>query len=140
MTWLIVHAAATWFMVGLIWTIQSVHYPLFVRVDAADLAGYENEHTTRMGRLLAIPAGLEVLTGAVLVWTRPDGVGLWLVLVAGALLVATWTTTVLVQVPLHRRLSDQPDTSLVVKLVRGNWIRTGLWTARGVLVAVMLLV
>lgn len=138
MTWLIVHAAATWFMVGLIWTIQSVHYPLFARVGAGDLIGYESEHTERMVRLLAIPAGVEISTGAALVWTRPAGVGLWLVLVAGALLVAIWTATAFVQVPLHRRLGDQPDASVVVQLVRSNWLRTGLWTVRAVLVAVML--
>ena len=32
MTWLIVHAVSTWFMVGLIWMIQTVHYPLFARL------------------------------------------------------------------------------------------------------------
>ena len=138
MTWLIAHAAATLFMVGLIWTIQSVHYPLFARVGAADLISYENEHTLRMVRLLAIPAGLEISTGAALMWARPSGVGLWLVLLAGALLVAIWTSTVFVQVPLHRRLADQPDGSVVVQLVRSTWLRTALWTGRGVLVVVML--
>jgi hypothetical protein len=137
MTWLTIHAAATWFMVGLIWTIQSVHYPLFARVGGAELISYENEHTTRILRLLAIPAGLEISTGAVLVWIRPAGVGLWLVLVAGALLVAIWTTTAFVQVPLHRRLGDQPDGTVVQRLVRSNWLRTGLWTVRGMLVIVM---
>lgn len=138
MTWLIIHAAATWFMVGLIWTIQSVHYPLFARVGGADLIAYENEHATRMLRLLAVPAGLEISTGAVLVWIRPAGVGLWLVLVSGVLLVAIWTITAFVQVPLHRRLGDQPDGSVVQLLVRSNWLRTGLWTVRGMLVGAML--
>lgn len=138
MTWLIVHATATWFMVGLIWTIQSVHYPLFARVGAGNLVGYENEHTERMVRLLAIPAAVEISTGAALVWTRPAGVGVWLVLVAGALLVAIWTATAFVQVPLHRRLGEQPDAAVVAQLVSSNWLRTGLWTVRGVLVAVML--
>lgn len=138
MTWLIVHAAATWFMVGLIWTIQSVHYPLFARVGAADLTGYENEHTFRMLRLLAVPAGVEIATGAALVWTRPPGVGLVPVLIAGVFLVVIWTITAFVQVPLHRRLGDQPDHSVVSQLVRSNWLRTGLWTVRGMLVTGML--
>lgn len=139
MTWLIVHAAATWFMVGLIWTIQTVHYPLFARVGAADFVGYEKEHTTRMARLLAVPAGVEIVTGATLVWTRPGEVGLWLVMVAGALLVAIWVTTALVQVPLHRRLGDERDGTSLGHLVLSNWSRTGLWTARGILVTAMLL-
>ena len=138
MTWLIIHATATWFMVGLIWTIQSVHYPLFARVGAGELIDYEKEHAERMVRLLAIPAVVEISTGAALVWTRPAEVGLWLVLATGALLVAIWTATAFVQVPLHRRLGGQPDTTAVAQLVRSNRLRTGLWTIRGVLVAVML--
>jgi len=45
-------------MVGLIWAIQSVHYPLFALVGDADFVGHENEHNARMGKLPAIPSGL----------------------------------------------------------------------------------
>ena len=68
---LILHAAATWFMVGLIWTIQSGHYPLVARVGERSFSAYEAEHTSRMARLLAVPAGIEVITGAGLLWFRP---------------------------------------------------------------------
>jgi len=138
-TLLIVHAAATWFMVGLIWTIQSVHYPLFARVGSDGFAAYEAEHASRMGRLLAVPAGLEVASAAALVWERPDGVGLLVVLVAGVLLVAIWIITAVVHVPLHGRLHEGPDPVAVRRLVAGNRIRTGLWTARGLFVVGMLL-
>ncbi len=139
MTALIVHAAATWFMVGLIWTIQLVHYPLFSRVDAAGFASYEAEHAGRMGRLLVFPAGVEVVTGAALVWSRPSGVGLPVVLISGSLLAAVWITTALVQAAEHRRLHQGKDQQSIDRLVRTNWVRTALWTARGVLVAAMLL-
>jgi hypothetical protein len=138
MSVLIAHAAATWFMVGLIWTIQSVHYPLFVRVGPPSFERYESEHTHRMARLLAIPAGLEVGTGLALVWTRPEGLGLTPVLMSGALLAIIWVTTAVVQVPLHKRLTAGYDRSVVLRLVKSNWLRTGVWTARGVLVTTML--
>lgn len=140
MTWLIVHAVSTWFMVGLIWTIQTVHYPLFARVGDDTFVRYEQEHTSRMGKLLALPAGVEIVTGAALVWTRPGEVGLGLVMVAGALLLAIWVTTALMQVPLHRRLGSGRDDATIRHLVRRNRLRTGLWTARGVLVTAMLVV
>jgi len=120
-------------------TVDADEHGTLPRVGDTDFVGYENEHTTRMGRLLAIPAGLEIATGAVLVWTRPTGVDLWLVVVAGVLLVAIWVTTALVQVPLHRRLGDERDGSALEQLVRSNWFWTGLWTARGMLVAAILL-
>lgn len=138
MSLLTVHAAATWFMVGLIWTIQSVHYPLFARVGPGDFPDYETEHTNRMARLLVIPAGLEVITGLALVWFRPEGLPLTVVLIAGSLLAIIWIATALVQVPLHRDLTKHYDRVVVAKLVRSNWLRTGVWTVRGGLVTFML--
>ena len=88
--------------------------------------------------MLVIPAGLEVATGLALVWSRPEGLGLSPVLLAGMVLAIIWVTTALVQVPLHRRLQDGYDRSVVAKLVKSNWLRTGLWTARGALVIAML--
>jgi hypothetical protein len=72
---LVIHFTATWFMVGLIWTIQVVHYPLFHRVDTPSFLRYEAEHTRRMGWLLAGPASLEVSTAAALVWFVPARLG-----------------------------------------------------------------
>ncbi len=136
---LVVHAAATWFMVGLIWTIQAVHYPLFRLVGEDGFTAYEAAHTARMGRLLAVPAGAEVVTAALLVRLRPDGVPLWLVLAAGAVLAGLWVTTALVQVPLHRRLGEAPEAAALAHLTATNWWRTAGWTLRGLLVGTMLL-
>lgn len=136
---LVIHIMATWFMVGLIWTIQVVHYPLFQRVGAASFPSYEAEHTRRMGWLLAGPASLEVSTAAALVWFRPSAVGLGLVLTAGVILAGLWVTTALRQVPLHRQLTTAPTTAAIRRLVDSNWFRTAGWTLRGILVSTMLL-
>ena len=138
MTLLIVHAAATWFMAGLIWTIQIVHYPLFRRVGPDAFPHYEAGHTTRIGALLAVPAPIEVLTAAALVWSRPAGVPMWLVLLGGTLLAAAWIMTALVQVPLHRRLSTDPAPAVMQRLTASNWWRTAAWTGRAAAAAVML--
>lgn len=138
MTLLAAHAAATWFMVGLIWTIQAVHYPLFARVGAAEFVAYERSHTTRMGRLLVAPAGAEVILAAALVLARPAGVSPTVVWIGGGLLAAAWVITALVHVPLHGRLSSGRDDRDLGRLVRTNWWRTGLWTVRGALAASLL--
>lgn len=40
--WLVlVHAAAVWFMTGVIWTMQVLNYPLLARVGADSFTGYE---------------------------------------------------------------------------------------------------
>jgi len=136
-TLLVVHAAATWFMAGLIWVIQVVHYPLFRAVGEDAFLEYEREHTRRMGAVLAVPAISEIVTAAALVFFRPDDVPLWLVVAAGAVLAGIWIMTGLVQAPLHGRLSARYDMELVDRLVSSNWWRTIAWSVRGVLVAVM---
>ena len=136
---LVVQVGATWFMVGLIWMVQIVHYPLFRAIPADSFKTYEASHTSTIGRLLILPAGIEVVSAAALVWYRPDEVPLWMVMLSGALLAAIWVVTALVQAPLHRRLLDGYDRTTVDRLVRTNWFRTGAWTLRGVVVAAMLL-
>ncbi len=135
---LVIQVTATWFMIGLIWMVQLVHYPLFRTVGAGAFADYESAHTARMGRLLIAPAGIEVVSAAALVWYRPEGVSLGIVVLSGAILAAIWVTTALVQAPLHRQLMSGYDRAVVDRLVRTNWWRTGAWTLRGFLVAAML--
>lgn len=137
MSLVIAHAAATWFMVGLIWTVQSVHYPLFARIGPAEFVEYERGHTTRIGRLLVVPAGTEVLTAALLVVAAPPAITPALIWFGGGLLAAAWIITALVQAPLHARLSRRHDPAGVVRLVRTNWWRTVLWSGRAVVAATM---
>jgi hypothetical protein len=131
MTILLLHAASTWFMVGLIWTIQLVHYPLFARVGADGFVTYEAEHTRRMASVLAFPATAEVITGALLVWARPDSVPLSLVIGAGFLLFLIWLVTISVQVPHHVKLGEGFDLGRIEALVASNRWRAALWTLRG---------
>ncbi len=132
---LLAHAAATWFMVGLIWFIQVVHYPLFAEVGEDRFEEYHRKHSRRISLLLAVVAVAEVITAAGLIWALPDSRSL--VLAAGALLALIWIITATVQVPQHARL--QPgDNAGVARLVAGNWTRTALWTVRGLLVMWML--
>ncbi len=132
-TLLMVHAAATWFMTGLIWTVQVVHYPLFHAVGTDAFPNYEAGHTRRIGWLLVVPAGVEVATAGILFLAEPAA----LTFAAGALLAAIWVMTALVHGPIHGRLAAY-DEALVSRLVAANWWRTLAWTLRAVLAAVML--
>lgn len=131
---LLLHFAATWALVGLIWFVQVVHYPLLAYVGEHEFLTYEHLHTRRTGWVVGPLMPLEGATGTLLVINPADGVDQWLS-VTGLLLVAVlWVVTWLVQVPLHRSLSQRHNAILLRKLVRTNWIRTALWTVRGGLV------
>lgn len=135
---LIAHAVATWFMVGLIWMVQVVHYPLFAAVGHDHFVPYEAGHTRRIGALLAVPASAEIATAALLAISRPEGVSLAVAVWSGAILAFIWVMTALVQARQHTLLTKGFDPGTHRRLVKGNWWRTGGWTARGILAAMML--
>ena len=130
----LVHLAATWALVGLIWFVQVVHYPLFGHVGRAAFAAYEEQHTRRTGWVVGVLMPVEAITALWLVFRPPAEVGAAWFLLGLVLVGALWLTTLVVHVPIHRQLSRGFDTYLGHRLVWTNWIRTFLWTARGLLI------
>jgi hypothetical protein len=125
------HAVVTWYLVGLIWVIQRVHYPLMHFVDSPQFVEFEKKHTASIGQIVAAPMLFEALMLASLCvvqtgWAERGWQSLgWL------LLVIIWGSTFFVQVPIHNALVRGKDTSLIDRLVYTNWIRTVAWTMRG---------
>ena len=132
------NAAATLFMVGVIWFVQVVHYPLMARVSASEFAAYEHEHQNRTTFVVAPTMLIEALTAAMLLVIVPPGSGRIPPASGITLLAVIWLSTFLVQVPLHARLNTGFDAVAHRRLVLSNWLRTLAWTGRGVLVLVML--
>ena len=137
MTLLLVHAAATLTMVGIIWFVQVVHYPLFAAVGPDGFVAYEARHTQLTAWVVGPPMVVEGVTALLLIAARPDGVPIALALASLALLGVVTASTVSFQVPIHGRLSQRWDPADAQRLVRTNWIRTIGWTARGVLALTM---
>ena len=135
---LIIHAAATFFLGGLIWTIQAVHYPLFALVGRDQFAQYERQHQARITRVVAPPMVVELVTALLLlVWT-PDAVPYWALIVGAALVVWIWISTAAEAVPRHRELELGFNDEAHRGLMQANWRRTFLWTVRCGLVLWML--
>jgi hypothetical protein len=124
---LLLHAAATLYMAGLIWFVQIVHYPLFRAVGREGFAAYEREHTRLTGWAVTPPMLVELTTAVALVLWRPAAPLVWIGL---ALVVAIWLMTTFLQMPAHRRLLAGFDAGVHRSLVRSNWLRTAAWTAR----------
>ncbi|MCA8922846.1 MAG: hypothetical protein KDD82_13615 [Planctomycetes bacterium] len=131
---LLTQLASTWYMVGLIWLVQLVHYPLMARVGPEHAVSYEQAHVRLMGYVVGPPmlveaAGVVLLAGFGAPWATP--LEAWL---GAGLLAGVWATTALCSVPAHTRLEQAFDPAVHRRLVRTNWIRTALWSARGLLV------
>ena len=137
--WLVANLAGTALMVGFIWTIQLLVYPMMAAVPADGFVAYELMHRNRVTALLALLAPIEVIaTAGVVVFV--DDVPGWLSIGAAALLFALWLSTLLFYAPLHMRLSTGFDPLVHRRLVRTNWIRTAAWTVRGAAAIAMIAV
>lgn len=136
---LIGNLASTFYMVGLIWMVQIVHYPLFAKVGPDQYESYQVSHQARTTLAVGPPMLIELLTAVLLIWYRPAGVPDWSIYLALALLVIVWASTAFLQVPCHEKLTSQFDPAVHWRLVVTNWIRTFCWSARGALVIWMLI-
>ena len=135
---LLANLAVTFTLVGLIWTIQVVHYPLFARVGVDAFARFHAEHNARITVLVGPLMCAEVACAAWLVATTPPGARAW-AWAAAACVAVTWLDTGLRAVPLHGRLAAGLDPLLVDALVRVNLVRALAWTLRGAVLVRMAL-
>jgi hypothetical protein len=132
---LIAHVASTLFMVGLIWTIHYVHYPLFAHVGESTYVAFQAEHVNRIGKLLLLPwltEGLTLLAILILAFLGQhrdlrlsaflNGVGM-----ATALIISgVWSA------PAHGELADGFDADVHSRLMNANLVRTLGWTLCGI--------
>jgi hypothetical protein len=131
------HAASTLFMVGMIWTIQVVHYPLFAAVGLDEFPAYEAAHSARITVVIVIPWAVQGLTTLALLAATPDGVPRWLPWVGAVLAAIPVLVTILASVPAHSILGSGFDADAHARLVGTNWLRTIAWTAHGVVATVI---
>lgn len=128
------HVAATLFMVGMIWTIHTVHYPLFAEVGPATYESFQAAHVDRIGKLLLLPWLTEGLTLLALLWAAfvgrarslriPSAIGA--IAMAVVLMISgVWSA------PAHGELADGFDTVVHNRLMTANLVRTLAWTVRG---------
>ncbi|MEM8906489.1 MAG: hypothetical protein AAGD05_01480 [Bacteroidota bacterium] len=125
--WYAVYLAISWALVGLIWVIQLVHYPFFRFVDPKAFHEAHQFHTFKITLIvmplmlgeLSLAAGLAYATA----FSSIELLNLILVLLI-------WGSTFFVQIPLHQQLEKGKQDAVIQQLVRSNWFRTFLWTAK----------
>jgi uncharacterized membrane protein len=138
MTLLLIHAGATLYMAGLIWFVQLVHYPLMAKVGRDGYAEYQRLHERRTGWAVGPAMLVELGTAVALVVARPERVEPWLAWLGLAMLGVIWLSTACLQVPRHKQLGAGFNEETHRKLVTTNWLRTALWSVRGVIALVIL--
>ncbi len=138
MVLLLIHAGATLAIVGLIWFVQIVHYPLFELASKSRFELFAAQHQRRTSYVVVPLMMTEAATALTLLVASPPGLERALLWLGLLLLAVIWLSTGLFQVPLHRRLANGRDAAAIRRLVTSNWLRTVAWTARGALALFLL--
>ena len=120
-----IHSLVDFGMCVVLWLVQLVIYPSFLRVKTSELLAWHKAYTFRVSFVILplmfgqlVLSILSVVEGAsILEWT------------AFALVLICWILTFFVSVPLHRQI-EQNDTTKETrqKLIATNWPRTILWS------------
>lgn len=126
---------STWYLVGLIWVVQVVHYPLFANVGEAGYPEYQALHQKLITIIVGPPMLVEAFSSVLLAIYPIPNPNFTLIFVGIALVFVIWFSTAFLQVPCHGKLLQQFDAKAHRRLVNTNWIRTIAWTLRGLLVA-----
>lgn len=125
-----IHRFCCFFLTGLIWTIQLVHYPSFKYADQDNFTDYMTFHQMRISIIVIPIMLLELTLGTILLFLIPQG-WTWINFV---LLIGIWLSTFFLSVPKHNQLSQSFSPSTISQLVITNWPRTVLWTLRSGLI------
>jgi hypothetical protein len=135
---LLAHVAATMVMVGIIWFVQWVHYPLLAVVSTDRASEVAVQHQQRTGHIVGVPMAVEGVSTLVLLVNRPAEVSVVWPWLGAVLLAVALGSTIFLSVPRHAQMAANPDPEIGHSLVRTNWPRTIAWSARGIIVVIML--
>ena len=126
------------FNTGLIWTIQLVHYPGFLKVGPDAHQVYHRFHMAAITPLVGISMTFELAASGLLLLMIGQIPSKALYIAAFILLVAIWMHTAFVAVPLHGKLSESFSLEIAQSLVDTNWWRTIFWTLRSMILGYLL--
>lgn len=128
---LTIQLICAWFLAGVIWVVQVVHYPLFAQVGPDHFSAYEALHAKWITWVVALPMLIELFAAGLWVFDRHRGISFWVPWVGLALVLIIWFATFIFSVPCHNTLMRGFDEEAWRTLVSTNWIRTIGWSARG---------
>lgn len=121
------HYIVSFILLGLIWTIQLVHYPSFVYVSSERFIDFEKMHTFKISLVVMPLMIIELITALSMLYLNSMNVPS---MAYTAIIVFIWLSTFTFSVPCHKKLYLGKDIKIIKKLISTNWIRTILWSIK----------
>jgi len=122
--------ALSWGLLILIWLVQVIIYPGFHRIPPDIFIDY---HRWYVNRISGIVLPLMISEAGMTIWWLLDA-GTPGAFISIVLVVIVWSSTVLLLVPIHNRLTSGKKEVLIRRLVATNWIRTIAWSLKSLVI------
>lgn len=131
-------SALVFWVLGQIWLVQIVIYPLFARVGEAEYIAYHRFYSRHIPLPIIIPGFASFLLPLALAYFGPAVPG-WMSAANIATGIVGLLVTVLLEIPRHARLEKGgKNETTIAELIRYNWPRTASITAQAVVTLLML--
>ncbi len=130
----LIQLLVTWGLIGIIWYTQLIHYPLYQKIKEGFIE-YERAHLRRAAYFITPLMLIEIISAIILVGLCETKLLIYLALLNLFLLILIWISTFLFQVTQHQKLSVRFSKKILFNLIASNWIRTFLWTVKGLVIA-----
>ncbi len=130
---LLINLFSAFAMTGIIWLIQLTHYPSFRYVE---MKAWPQFHTFHTGSITLVVAPLmmaQLLSSITLLFSPLFLNYKFLLIINLALVCVVFIATAFISVPIHNKIAEFFDSSLIESLILTNWIRTISWTLNSVL-------
>ncbi|MGD2098851.1 MAG: hypothetical protein PVG35_14820 [Desulfobacterales bacterium] len=125
--------AVSWGLFLLIWIVQIIIYPGFIRIPLEDFISYHRWYATRIACIVVPLMICEVIITIVLIILDNDA---FFSIISIFLIIIIWLSTFGLQVPIHKQLQTGKDEACIKRLVTTNWIRTIAWSLKAIWVTI----
>ena len=126
------HAISGFFLTGLIWVIQLVHYPSFKFYDTKTFKTAMAHHRQKISFIVMPLMLIELMTGitlAVIQWSSLAEFHI----INLTLIAIIWVHTFMLMVPFHQTCESNFDIDLLNRTLKHHWLRTTAWTLKSAL-------
>ena len=122
---------SSYFLTGLIWIVQRVHYPSFHYIEEKKFTDFQEFHSKHITRIVMPVMFIELITAFILILAKDLSTFGFLFFVCNFFLVVIiWLSTFFFSVPCHNKLARIKDSKTVEKLINTNWLRTICWSLK----------
>ena len=131
----LIQLVATAAMTGIIWLVQLVHYPMFAGIDQPSFLQWHEFHSRRITYIVAPLMLAELVLSAYLSYELTSAAQFSVFFLA----LMVWASTFFLSVPLHNRLGQKHESTLIEALIKTNWPRTIAYSLKLALASVVAL-